>query len=340
MIVIVNGIIKWSVWFIWDFSGLRMLASKIYIPYYNKIESFLINKCYQRQFYKRKPTTLFIWIVSFYIVLFGVASQRYENRVDVIENRANTLISQISAMGEKKFLGVGRIQKLVCPGKPLFFSPFTVFDSLYSNDTIYIEIVKHLKQTIIDYKEDLENHYLYGSDLSGANLSNADLAGADLRYTDLRDTDLRNANLHGADISNANLNGTDLRDANLLDADLCGSNIHFANLRNADLAGVNLRSANLLDADLSGVDLRNADLSGANLRNASFAGANLSDANLHSADLRVADLTGANLRNADLSGVDLRDSNLRDADLSGADLSGAELSGATLVGVIGLATNY
>ena len=115
--------VKWSVWLLWDFSGLRMIFSKLYIPYNSKLEFFLINKCHQYEFYKRQPTTIFIWLISFYVALFGIASQRYENRVDVIENRANALISQISIKGEKKFSGVGRIQNMKCPEKPIIFSP-------------------------------------------------------------------------------------------------------------------------------------------------------------------------------------------------------------------------
>jgi len=47
----------------------------------------------------KNPQTLptgFIWLIGMYIALFALASQRYENRIDIIGNRANAIFAQLA----------------------------------------------------------------------------------------------------------------------------------------------------------------------------------------------------------------------------------------------------
>ncbi len=70
-------------WLLWDFSGLRFIWQKIKPPVDQSTN-------------KRAPVTFLLWVIGAYVAFFGVASQRYENRVDKIENRANAIFPQLS----------------------------------------------------------------------------------------------------------------------------------------------------------------------------------------------------------------------------------------------------
>ena len=69
-------------WLLWDKTGLRYIWSKFIPP----------DPANQQ----RPPSTLLLWLIGMYVVCFGVASIRYENRINIIENRANTIFTQLA----------------------------------------------------------------------------------------------------------------------------------------------------------------------------------------------------------------------------------------------------
>ncbi len=46
---------------------------------------------------KKILPTLPLWLIGIYVATYGVASQRYENRVDIIENKVNTIYPQLTS---------------------------------------------------------------------------------------------------------------------------------------------------------------------------------------------------------------------------------------------------
>ena len=74
---------KWRYWFLdramYHYSGVEFICRKL-IP--------------SKQEQKHLPT-LPLWLVGIYIALFGLASQRYENRVDIIERKADLVNTQL-----------------------------------------------------------------------------------------------------------------------------------------------------------------------------------------------------------------------------------------------------
>jgi len=75
-----------------------------------------------------KLPTGFIWLVGIYLTSFGVSSQMYENRVDLIENRANSIFTQLSTKANKNAINrISATQNLWCPPKPNFWNYKTVF---------------------------------------------------------------------------------------------------------------------------------------------------------------------------------------------------------------------
>ena len=282
---------------------------------------FIFRKFYPSKYPQPLPTGL-IWLVGIYVAFYGVASQRYENRVDIIENRANSIFTQLATDVYKKALGrIATVQNMWCPEKPEILNPPSVFRSLFK-EIKYQELVKLLKETIEDWKDLLSDVNLYKASLSGANLVGASLSGANLE----------GANLTGARLTRANLKRASLLKANLDEANLYGANLDGADLDRANLKEANLKGASLLGANLDGASLSGANLEGANLNGADLNGANLEGANLTGARLTAASLKRANLVRANLDGADLYGANLDEADLDGANLKEAILKEAFLKG--------
>ena len=222
---------------------------------------------------KHKPKTFILWIIGIYIALFGVASQRYENRIDTIENRANAIFAQQgTSVGTGALSRISYVQNMKCPIKPALFRPDLTISSLFK-ETYYSEMVELLKDTVVLHKEQL----------SGANLSGANLSGLDLSK----------ASLDGSNLSNANLEECDFSDASLRRANLSNSNLQKSKFIRADIS----------HADLTQADLTESDLSYVKCGETLFINTILVKANLSKSEWNTDALTGADLTEADLRGA-------------------------------------
>ncbi len=251
-IVLLTGvsILGWH-WFItrvvYHYSGVEFIWRKL-IP--------------AKQEQKHLPT-LPLWLISIYVAVHGIASQRYENKIDLIENKVNTINFQLaSTEPETKgmaFVMIPDIQKMECPYKPEIKNPASIYLSLFKQST-YEGVENLMIETVQDWKGNLANiKFPMEINFSGADLSLANLEGADLTF----------ANLEGA---------------NLMQANLKGANLYVANLAGTILVGADLSGANLGAANLSGANLREAILKGTDLLYATFNGACLEDVNLEGAE--------------------------------------------------------
>ena len=144
--------------------------------------------------------TLSLWLIGFYVASFGVASQRYENRVDIIENKVNAIYLQVASSDQitkgMAFRGFQKIQEMKCPYKPEIKNPVSIYLSFFRQST-YEGVANLMKETVENWKGDLN-----GVDLSGTNLKRFNLEGADFR-----NTNLERANLAYANLKEANLEG-------------------------------------------------------------------------------------------------------------------------------------
>lgn len=203
--LIISKFIKW----IFHYSGAKYIYNKFNPS--NELENL--------------PTGL-LWVVGIYVAFFGVASQRYENRIDIIENRANAIFAQLGVPSVQKMAlsRIPRVQNMWCPKKPEIIWPHTPFISLFSNKNYkYEEMVAQLKETIEDWNKSLE----------GVDLRNAILKDAILNGVIFKNTYLKGANLKDAKLMGAKFEGTNLRDADFTDADLSRAIFLDANLRGA-----------------------------------------------------------------------------------------------------------
>ena len=232
----------------YDYSGIRLAAEKF----------FPRTKGEEDDPNYRKPSSFVPWFLSIYIVLFGIASNRYERATNSYEMQVATFQTQMASESRSiACANLHNIQSNTVPHKPDLFLIWNTLASLFTEEKYEVGQDMLIK-TIETYKMNLNNCTLEYTDLSKADLCEADLFKADLSGAKLILADLPFADLSGAYLSGANLS-----DANLSDADLSGAYLSFAALSGADLSGADLSGANLSRADLSGADLSFADLSGA-----------------------------------------------------------------------------
>lgn len=267
--------------FIYNLSGTRHIWENIIWPRENPTN-------------KAKPSTVIIWIIGVYVGLFSIASQRYENRVDLIEVRIGSIFNQLSTpVYKRSFSRIYETQQLRCPLKPDFKNPTTVFQSLFY-DSVYIEGVELLKAAVENWKDSLNNAPLRRANLSYANLSYVNFSRANFRDTDLSYANLSYANLIGANLRGAYLIGANLSSAYLMGADLSSAILEGTDLHDANLTNANLSSADLMHADLRGAILKSANLSSANLMGADLMGADLSHVQfLHTKNIMKDQLKGS-----------------------------------------------
>jgi uncharacterized protein YjbI with pentapeptide repeats len=226
LLKLVKRLFHFIIWLVWDFSGVRFFWEKIRPPVEDSKP-------------KRRPSTFILWaagILLIYIALYGIVSQRYENRIMIIENRANSIFDQLSVpdtnVRKNALSSISTAQNMTCPYEPELLQPVSIFRSGFRSwNTPYHEIVELLKTALVNWKDQLDS-------------------------VELKQADLRNAMLQQAKLNKANLTGADLSGANLMNADLRGTVLSGADLTNATLRGADLTGALIQDAILQGADLR------------------------------------------------------------------------------------
>lgn len=296
-------------WLLLDFLGLRFIYGKL-----NPEK----NEDLQKQGYK-KPATLFLWLIGIYIATFGIASNRYENRIDIIENRLNRLYAQIPKDIHVAFQRINDVQKMLCPAKPKIRDPFSVIKSFWaSDDRIYEEGVDQLKQLVEDWAQKTETIQIRlqrEPDLEKKDwIKHIKKTAKDEKIDRVNKIGvLAGADLQGAYLVGANLWKSHFEGSNLEDVNLKGSVLWYAHLEGATLVNVNLESADLNDAYLEKTDLSWAYLKNAKLRDTRFGEANLRGAHLGRGHLWYAYFDGAKLWDACLCKADLK--NARDLSL-------------------------
>ncbi len=130
-------------WLLIDFTGLSYIYGKFWPKSINQ---------------NNPPPTFFLWILGIYVALYGLASQRHENKVDIIEARVNYIYNQFNSNEYKVALSnIPIIQNMKAPYKPELFKPISIFKSLSSKEYLHNDTIKQLKQFIIDRKDKLNN---------------------------------------------------------------------------------------------------------------------------------------------------------------------------------------
>jgi uncharacterized protein YjbI with pentapeptide repeats len=228
--------IKRLIWFVWDFSGFRFIFSKILPPKSGTYNS------------KRSPSTFLLWIIGIYVAIFTLASNKYEYKKNIIDNKICILVNNITSSPNNKdaFARLARIQKIRMPIEPNFFKPYKTVRTLIGPNVLNDEIVKAVKE-IFEYNKDI---------LNNAYLANIDLSNCDLNYANFENSRLHGANFENSFLVNVNFSKCILERSNFQNSFLMGSkfidsSLMRANLRNAKVHRVKFNNCDLRCADLT-----------------------------------------------------------------------------------------
>lgn len=173
--------------------------------------------------------TGFIWLVSIYIVLFGIAFNMYTNRTTEITNMVNNLMAELKSEGQRMALSkIPNIQWQPCPVKPILFNPKSVLVSLWGSNTQYEIAVEALKNVIVEHRNMLGSLSLDYCDLRGAVVMGGDFEKSSLLYSSLDQgsfagINFKNANFFYATFKYAWFDGCSFEGANLLRANFEGT---------------------------------------------------------------------------------------------------------------------
>lgn len=145
-------LIKAVIWVAWDFSGLRFF-SRTLVPA-RVIAPF-----------KRPPSTFLIWVAgisALYMVLFGIAKHGYYSRINLIENRARILLSQLPASndsaGTRAMETAPSVPQIACYEKPNLFVPASVFGYFFRSPDRPHEPTLELLKTRAGLDSEIENN--------------------------------------------------------------------------------------------------------------------------------------------------------------------------------------
>ncbi len=280
---------KIIIWIIWDFSGLHLIYQKIVPP--------------KDGTKKSKPPSFCLWFLSVYVILFGLASQRFEHKRDRIEEKINIVIVQLGTNNKIQALSrLPEIQKMSLPKEPFLLYPDSIWYSLVSEMDSNKEIINITKDIVLVQKRNLEGVNFSKIDLSGLDLSNSNLQKANLT-----DANLKNVNFSGANLTNARLSGANVRETYFSNAILIKTRFSESNLEKALFPDANLEEAWFYRSNLKFVDFSNA-----NLRKTLLIETNLEGTCFYNANLEYTDLSGSNLKNVDLTVARLKDVKLPD----------------------------
>jgi hypothetical protein len=244
--------IKAWMWWLFDVLGIRWISEKLIPPINPETNT-------------RPPSTFFVWSVSVYLALFGIESQIYENKLDIVENRVNTVYVRLTTTQYKAGLRyIPVVLRSRCPYKPEITNPISLY-------YFFTKEGKCIGDIEMDMLEILES---YRNDLQGINFGSVEFK--DLWLTE---ADLSGASFFEGDFEESNLSGANLNNASFINAHFERVNFSGSTLINAVLGDSWFDGAYFVNTDLSGTDFSGSDFVGARFENANLESANVSSAN-------------------------------------------------------------
>ncbi len=223
---------------LYNYSGVRLVVEMINPP---------SNAETSKSEY-RSPSNFIPWILSIYMIIFGIASSRYEGDVNSYEMLISSFESHMGSDNIAEACAeLVPLQKVKIPVEPDFLYFWKTFSSFFKNEP-YKNGQRRLIQTISMHKNRLQNATLYMADLRNVNFQEADLRKANLRGADLR----------GVNFYKAKLNETDFHKARLSNAKFCDLKLNLTKFHNSTLHHVRFTSADLQSTYFNGADLYNA----------------------------------------------------------------------------------
>lgn len=121
----------------------------------------MIRKPKEGEYTDRAPSQFIWWVIGIYAGLFGIAFQKYENRINRLENRYDSLIQQLGGNNTGEILtAISDMQTSYTPLEPAIWPPNVL---LSLTDSIpNLEIWKLSENTILNWSKHLSRTKLEG----------------------------------------------------------------------------------------------------------------------------------------------------------------------------------
>lgn len=104
----------------------------------------MIRKPKAEEYSDRKPSNFLLWIIGLYVALFGLAAQRYEIRINRLNNLFNTYIELLDKdVDPGIYDGFIQLQKSVVPKEPKVLEFWTTFQSFVEEEP-FPDVVQHV----------------------------------------------------------------------------------------------------------------------------------------------------------------------------------------------------
>lgn len=211
---------------------------------------------------------------------------------------------------------------------------------------IIVHFMSNEKEIFERYKGDFSGVGMQNVRLAYHDLSNLDLSGLIMRDSDLFGAILTNANLEDIYIYQTNLSCVNFEGSILSGGSFFHSDFRLAKLNQivaleSDFRNSILNSAQIITSTLTNSLFLSADLERADFKNSELTGANFSKANAFDASFVGANLTNANFKFANLQSANFSNSTLQNTiffeDLNDYPLapSGYQISGTTTINTSG-----
>lgn len=263
---------------VYRYSGIEFIASKA--------------RYYQSPPNEKLPTFT-IWVIGIYFAAYGIASQLYESKLDLIENRTNIVIALCGTDNYRSALEqIPSIQNMKTPWEPSIVNPISIIKSLFGKQFVSkdyfescIKTDQQLRRVLITFI-DKTKFYKDPQHLKLSNNDRIDLNGLNLSEIDLSPVVIKGGktSIHrhtvflGINLQKAMLWFSKLNNVYFLDSDLSYTDFAHSDLRNAVFNGSKLFNSNFSNAVLSGSKFRGVKLLGTNFRGAIIKGADFSGA--------------------------------------------------------------
>jgi uncharacterized protein YjbI with pentapeptide repeats len=272
---------------------------------------------------------IIVRLLGIYIILFAMCFYAHVNESNIIVNRADALFVEIARDGKSDLVKVASVQNMTRKSRPIFFDPYSIYNSLFGERVFYKVRNKMLSNAIENYKYELADIFLGAVDLEDADLSRADLHGSDFKKANLSRANLKEANLITSRFNLVNFQEAKFLKTKVYRADFSDAILIGADFSNAE--GLNCEQIKSAVIDESTVLPDYISLQGSsgsefkcvNLRKdtgMNLSGINLSKAHLRYSNLRKSDLSHANFQGSKMIGTSFHVANIAGADLRGADL--------------------
>ncbi|MCP5016338.1 MAG: pentapeptide repeat-containing protein [Ketobacter sp.] len=208
----VTKAIKATLWVCKDLSGYLHLKNKVRLPNEEG----------------KSPSTIVLWVVAVYVAIYGLATNRYENRLDRIENQINAFYAQLGGPTFRSALTrIPSLQNFKLPIKPEIHNPVSVMQSFFI-DRVDMESREELslfvESLFRDGAETEANTILVNLPLDGIDLSKRYLPGLSIKGLGLKEANFDQSrmvgrfdysDLEGAKFSNLSSSGLIFAHSNL-----------------------------------------------------------------------------------------------------------------------------